>query len=149
MDKPTTILAVDPGAISAAYAVVEGGHASVADVPVVDKMVDAAEWARILNDLQPDAVIVESVGSMPKQGVSSTFRFGMGCGLLRGVILGAGFPLYLVTPGKWKKHFGLGPDKEKARALAIRMYPGTSGLSRKKDAGRAEALLMARWFMEN
>jgi hypothetical protein len=43
----------------------------------------------------------------------------------------------------------LGPDKEQARALALKLFPGLSQpLSRKRDAGRAEALLMAAWWLE-
>jgi crossover junction endodeoxyribonuclease RuvC len=54
-----------------------------------------------------------------------------------------------VAPGLWKRHFRLGPDKEDARALALKRFPGVAkNLSRKKDAGRAEALLMALWWQE-
>ena len=36
-------------------------------------------------------------------------------------------PTHLVSPRKRKTHFGLDADKEKSRALAIRLWPG-SGL---------------------
>ena len=71
----------------------------------------------------------------------------MGCGLIRGVLAGAGVPIISVTPAKWKKHFSLNSDAEKSRALAIRRFP-TAPLARKKDHGRAEALLMALWKLE-
>ena len=38
-------------------------------------------------------------------------------------------------------------DKEKSRAFAIKRFPRMS-FSRKKDAGRAEALLIALWHKE-
>ena len=146
------VLGVDPGAVSGAYALIavtSNGQAALADdIPVVDRQVDAAEWGRIVARLNPDVAVVEQVGSMPKQGVASTFKFGMGCGLIRGVLAGAGVPIISVTPAKWKKHFSLNSDAEKSRALAIRRFPGVTTLARKKDHGRAEALLLALWKLE-
>ena len=55
--------------------------------------------------------------------------------------------LHYVTPREWKRHFNLGPDKEQARALAIRLYPKLRGLHLKKHQGRAEALLLGRYFL--
>jgi Holliday junction resolvasome RuvABC endonuclease subunit len=146
------VLGVDPGAVSGAYALVVHIHNALVepiadDIPVVDRQVNAAEWSRIVASLKPDIAVVEQVGAMPKQGVSSTFKFGMGCGLIRGVLAGAGVPIISVTPAKWKKHFSLNSDAEKSRALAIRRFP-TASLARKKDHGRAEALLMALWKLE-
>jgi hypothetical protein len=52
-----------------------------------------------------------------------------------------------VTPTQWKRHHGLSADKEKARALAIQKWPEQyHRLERKKDANRAEALLIGDWF---
>ena len=141
------ILAVDPGSISAAYAFV-GSIITVGDVPVADKMVAAADWHRIVKQMDPDVCVFEKVGSMPKQGIASAFRFGLGTGLLRGVVAGLGIPVVEVVPTKWKKHFNLGADKERGRALALSRFPTVSGLDRKKDHGRADALLMILWYME-
>ena len=52
-------------------------------------------------------------------------------------------PTIHVSPGKWKKHFGLTSDKEKSRALAIATWPQSDHFRRKKDDGRAEAALTA------
>ena len=131
------VLGVDPGAVSGAYALVTQMPNSLApptvdDIPVVDRQVNAAEWARIVASLKPDVAVVEQVGSMPKQGVASTFKFGMGCGLIRGVLAGAGVPIISVTPAKWKKHFSLNSDAEKSRALAIRRFPGSAAWPARK-----------------
>lgn len=143
------ILGVDPGAVSGALGFIpHEGEPHVDDVPVVDKQVDGAALARTILRLDPDVIAIENVGSMPKQGVASTFKFGMGVGIIRGVVTALGIPYYLVAPQTWKKHFKLDSDKEKARAAAIRLYPNVAGLDRKKDAGRAEALLIARWYVE-
>jgi crossover junction endodeoxyribonuclease RuvC len=99
--------------------------------------------------MSPDLAIVERVAAMPKQGVASTFKFGASYGALLGVIGALGIPSVLVTPTKWKKHFALDAEKERARALALRMWPARSELfSRKKDHGRAEAALLARFGAE-
>ena len=144
------LMSIDPGAISGAYALfVDGVPPLVGDLPVADGQVDAAELARMIREVQPAAALVEFVRSMPKQGVASTFKFGMALGLIHGAILANGVPLHQVVPGTWKRHFKLtGTDKDAARALAIRLYPSVAGLHRKKDQGRADALLMGRWFLE-
>ena len=144
------ILGIDPGSVSAAYAVLDdaGDVRDVDDVPVVDRMVDATEFSRIVAWWEPREAIIELVSAMPKQGIASAFRFGLGCGLLRGVLLAHSIPLHQVSAAKWKKHFGLDSDAEKSRSLAIRYWPGCTKLARKKDHGRAEALLLARYHKE-
>jgi Holliday junction resolvasome RuvABC endonuclease subunit len=153
MNVPT-ILGIDPGAVSATLAVLDtnANRAFVDDVPVLDKQVNAAEFSRLIRRIKPTIAIIELVGSMPGQGVSSTFKFGMGCGLLRGVLATLEVPLVQVTPAKWKRALGLdrggsqADKKELARAFAIRTFPSVEGLGRKRDAGRAEALLLAYYW---
>ena len=98
---------------------------------------------QLLQVHSPNLCIIELVHAFPKQGVSSVWNFGMAFGMARGVISGAFIPTHLVSPTKWKKHFGLDSDKEKARALAISKWPECTHFSRKKDHGRAEAALLA------
>lgn len=143
-------MGIDPGAVSAAYAILLNGKpVSVDDVPVVDRMVDGVGWGQIVAQTATDIAIIEQVGTMPKQGVTSSFRFGMGVGLLRGAIHAAQVPLIQTPPTKWKRHYRLDSDKEKARALALRLFPSMGArLIRKKDHGRAEALLIANYLWE-
>jgi hypothetical protein len=143
------IIAIDPGAVSGAYAYFDDdGPPVVGDLPVADGQLDGAFLGQMVRGMDPDAAIVERVASMPKQGVVSTFKFGMAVGIIHGVLLSNGVPLHLVTPGTWKRHFKLtGTDKDAARALAIRLYPAVQGLHRKKDQGRADALLIGDWFL--
>jgi crossover junction endodeoxyribonuclease RuvC len=69
--------------------------------------------------------------------------------MVRGVIAAAGIPLHLVSPAKWKRAYGLDADKEKSRALALRLWPARADLfGRKRDHGRAEAALIARYGAE-
>jgi Holliday junction resolvasome RuvABC endonuclease subunit len=144
-------LSIDPGAISGAYALFFAGKpVKVGDLPVVDGQLDGAELGRMVAGMELEAAVVERVASMPKQGVASTFRFGMAVGIIHGVVLANEVPLHLVTPGTWKRYFRLtGTDKDAARALAIRLWPAMQGLSRKKDQGRADALLMGLYHLDH
>ena len=56
-----------------------------------------------------------------------------------------GTTVHLVAPRVWKKSLQLDSDKEKSLILARQLWP-TAPLTRKKDNGRAEALLMAYWW---
>lgn len=47
-----------------------------------------------------------------------------------------------VRPTVWKRALGLGKDKEASRLKAMQLFP-SADLRRKKDQGRAEALLLA------
>lgn len=88
--------------------------------------------------------IVENVHSMPKQGVSSSFLFGKGFGIWLGIISAYNIPLILVSPQSWKKTLGVTSDKNTSLEKARELFPTLAEqLKRKKDDGRAEALLIA------
>ena len=141
--------AIDPGSVHAAIAVFhDHTPVFVDDILTVNGMLDAAALAHAIRDMKVQHVVVENVHSMPKQGLSSTFKFGMGVGIIHGVAGALRLPLTLVTPSQWKGFHSLsGPDKEASRALAIRKWPEhNKHLDRKKDADRAEALLIGDWY---
>ena len=141
--------AIDPGSVNAAIAVFHD-HAPVFvdDLRTVNGMLDSTAFAHALQDMRVERLVVENVHAMPKQGVSSTFRFGMGYGIIHGVAGALRLPLTLVAPVQWKAFHSLrGPDKEASRARAIRKWPEHNRhLDRKKDANRAEALLIGDWY---
>lgn len=151
MSAPETcILGIDPGA-SGAIAFLFPSRPDligVEDVPLAAGLIDAATLARRIRQMAPTLAMIEQVGPMPKQGVSSTFKFGAAYGAVQGVVAALEIPVHFVTPGRWKKHFRLSADKEEARALAIRFWPGSQHFERKKDHGRAEAALIARFGAE-
>src|SRR5690606_16808140 len=110
---------------------------------------NAAALAGLLHEAAPvlkmPHAYVERVSAMPGQGVSSMFNFGMGYGVIQGVLASLGIPYTLVTPQTWKKRAGLaGKDKDNARTLAQQLCP-EAPLGRKKDIGRADAILIARF----
>uniref|UniRef100_A0A7S3QXA2 Uncharacterized protein n=1 Tax=Dunaliella tertiolecta TaxID=3047 RepID=A0A7S3QXA2_DUNTE len=70
-------------------------------------------------------------------------------GVWYGLLSMAGFQTATVNVMHWKGDLGLkGLDKDDSRLLARQLIPSkTSVLERKKDHGRAEALLIAAWAM--
>lgn len=144
------ILGIDPG-LSGAFAILDDGKLThVADLPTMgegaSRMLDSGALADALKPLTFDLAVIERVGAMPGQGVSSMFRFGQAVGQAVGVIHTLGIPLKWASPGAWKRAMGLSSDKERARALAIETFPSLRAqFARKKDHGRAEAALMALW----
>ncbi|MEP3670781.1 MAG: hypothetical protein ABJN42_29130 [Roseibium sp.] len=101
---------------------------------------------------EADMAIVEEVGAMKEQGVSSMFTFGLCVGSILGALSACDKPIALVMPQEWKKATrlsGMGRDNAKiaARHYAKELWPATASLMNvKKNHGMAEAALMARWF---
>ena len=91
--------------------------------------------------------IIEAVAARPGQGVSSMFRLGESVGVVLGVLGALQVPMRWVTPQRWKKAAGIvGKDKDAARSLAIQLHPEVADmLTRRKDCGRADSILIARF----
>jgi hypothetical protein len=141
------VMGVDPG-VTGGLAFVSNSMIEAFDIPVVAGEVDVDELVRIVRRFGPALAVVERAGAMPKQGVASTFKYGVAYGALRATLVACNVPTHLIAATKWKKAYLLDRDKEKARALAIRFWPGCGLFARKKDHGRAEAALLAKYGMD-
>ena len=79
----------------------------------------------------------------------TAFVQGYNFGLWKGVLASAGLDVRVVKPQAWKYALGLAhkkSTKDESRAMAGRVFPSTrEQLRRKKDHGRAEALLIAAY----
>ena len=145
------IVGIDPG-ISGAVAWVsdDGFLLSAMDMPTLEvngKMkVNPHILASDLSFRKPKIVVIEDVGAMPGQGVTSMFNFGYSAGILAGVCAGLGIPTVFYRPAVWKRQAGVPTDKGAARLHAQRFWPGSRAFDRVKDHGRAEAALLARWY---
>jgi hypothetical protein len=147
------IVSVDPGIRGAAAALCpKRGFVDVIDLPTMPagnkREINSIEFHNWLRIIKPHRIVIENVHSMPKQGVASTFRFGMAFGTLKATCKAwIGPDLELVDPTVWHAYFQLpGDDKEAARQLALKLFPETSHyLARKKDHNRAESELIAWW----
>lgn len=141
------VVGVDPG-LTGALALLAGDHlAYIADMPVVDGIVDCytltdilAGWGRV------DRAIVETQQAMPKQGVASTFKTGANYGRILGVLAALERPVMHVSPSAWTRGLHVGSDKHTHRRRAMDEWPNHAHMfARTRDDGRADAALIALW----
>lgn len=103
----------------------------------------------ILAEHQVRLAAIEKVHSMPKQGIASSFKFGMNFGGWQWALCALQVPYVLVTPQQWQKQLldaGTGETKARSLSMARRLFPSVD-LSKKADDGKADALHLARWAM--
>jgi len=135
------IIGIDPGAKGAIAERFVDNAGYIHDMPMLGKEVNGAALAEIFEGA--NHIYIEQVNSFG-MGRTSAFNFGQGMGVIKGVIATMKIPYTMVTPMKWKKHFGLNRDKDASRLLATRLFPNLADqFKRKKDDGRAEAALIA------
>ena len=117
------ILAIDPGQKGALA--VQGIFIEAIPMPLGGKEIDYPTVADMIRDWQPDLAVIEKVGSMPGQGVASTFTFGMGYGALFGILAALKIPTERVAPQTWKASVLKGTPKDKRAAIDYcrRVYP--------------------------
>jgi len=154
-DSATTVAAIDPG-LGGGVAVVrqEGARielVTLADMPVMQitgkTIVDGRKLYELLFGLVPDTVILESVSARPGQGVTSMFSFGRALGAAEAAAQITGAAIHRVTPQQWQRQIGAAGVAD-PRGRAIELCPGARlFLTRKRDIGRADALLMALWWV--
>ena len=145
---PAVILGVDPGKTGAIAAVdaTTGVLVWVEDMP---HDVNGALIRELLLNEHAIGAWVEQVHAMPRQGVSSTFAFGVAYGKVLGALTALLVPVHHVTPATWKKAMRVTADKGTSRTRAVDLFPTHAGtFARVKDDGRAEAALIARYGWE-
>ena len=127
MESPNLFIGIDPGksggicATNGTLSVCSKCPGTIADmVAVTNAMLDI--------DTHP-LCIIESVHSMPGQGVASTFTFGYNYGNWIGMLAALKVPYIQVTPSKWMNHYGTTRPKDKTarknhlKHLAQQRYP--------------------------
>ena len=157
------IIAIDPGISGSICFFKDGKILEVIEMPTMTegkKNKKQVNGAQIYNEIstkirgiekQNLRVIIEQVSAMPGQGVTSMFNFGQSFGILKGICSAMQLPMYFVRPAKWKKYFGLlNSEKDASRTKAIEMFPYFSSyLSKKKDANKADAILIGKYFLDH
>lgn len=150
-------IGVDPGLAGAiAFYDPAADSVEVEDMPVYQidrggkakREIDFYKLAAIIDDASTSnalkAAVVERVGAMPKQGVSSTFSFGTSYGLVLGVLAAHFIPIDRVPTMQWRNGLRVPAGKDGSRSKASQLFPRQAKLfQRVKDDGRAEAVLMA------
>ena len=156
------IIGIDPGITGSLCFFGDGEIIDVVEMPNMPegkknkRQVNGAQiyyeiFSRIKDlDKKNIKVIIEQVSAMPGQGVTSMFNFGQSFGVLKGICAAMQLPVYFVRPAKWKKYFNLiNSEKDASRTKAIQIFPYISSqLSKKKDANKADAILLASFFFE-
>ena len=143
------ILGIDPGLTGALVILDNKNPIEWMRMPVYmvgkSNRVNAAALAAFINDVGVDSAVIEQVGAMPGQGVTSMFTFGHACGTIMGVLGAIGIPHSLVTPQAWKKQAGIiGKDKDASRSRALQLWPHWRSLDKKGEGqAMADAALMA------
>ena len=156
------IIGIDPG-ITGSICFFEDGKVidliEMPNMPDGKKQKKQVNGAQIYNEIflrtknvekENIKVVIEHVSAMPGQGVTSMFNFGQSFGVLKGICSAMQLSMHFVRPIKWKKYFNLiNAEKDASRTKAIEIFPYISNqLSRKKDANKADAALIASFFYE-
>jgi crossover junction endodeoxyribonuclease RuvC len=107
----TYFIGIDPGKGGAVGILDENSNPSVFDTPTYKNKKtgkDVYDLPAMAQILRPYAgkdvkIVLEAVHSMPGQGVSSSFNFGEGLGIWKGIIAAFAFKVNMTTPQTWKK----------------------------------------------
>lgn len=167
------ILAIDPGTTGAMALFHDDRLEMVRRLPIVSREVvrkrrgksvkgtansldvkALAEFARHAAQACPGASLVGVIeyqqGRGPEKERGGSAQMGTLMrlfGQCEGVLIGRGWDVVNVPPASWKRHFRLGRDKDKARAIAGERWPALD-LRTKKSADIAEACLLGAWWLE-
>lgn len=148
--EPTTVVAgIDPGTNGAAAVIDTLTRRTVHTYSWDAKHpLDVHQLSLWLQGYDVEEVAIEKAQSMPGQGVSSTFKYGVSYGKLLGMLELMGVGVVEISPQKWKRHHDLiGADKAASRDKACELFPGCrEQFDRVKDTHRAEASLIANWL---
>ncbi|KAI6685427.1 hypothetical protein NL676_031340 [Syzygium grande] len=157
------VIGIDPdlsGALALLKSDESGFSAQVFDCPAVPVLVgkrtrrrlDPKSIVQLLRSLDAPigtkAYIEQSI-PFPNDGKQGWWSGGFGYGLWIGTLVSSGFSVVPVASSLWKNVFelsGSGSTKDDSRRVASSLFPSLDDqLKRKKDHGRAEALLIAAY----
>lgn len=143
-------IGIDPGAAGGVCVLDESG-----EVKLIANMAKITEpdLVQHLGGIAPKVAIatLEKVGAMPKQGLSSTFKFGRNVGMMEGLLMGVGIPYEMVTPQTWQKSLGVTrtsagesktEHKRKLKEKAQKLFPRHA---KHITNNTADAILMAEF----
>lgn len=103
----------------------------------------------IIDNLDPDVIVIERVTSSPRAGVSSTGIFLQGFGILIGCC--AGYRVEFIRPQIWKSAAGLSGKLAKIASVdkAVLKHPECEAMVRdhKNSIDRADAILIGHAFL--
>jgi len=154
MGNSELFIGIDPGQAGGIAFICTGGGGFYSAIPMPETRLQLYTvlkmWADGYGNGLPIMAIIESVHSMPKQGVASTFKFGKGYGEVLGICTALGFKILEPTPQAWKKIMLAGTDKGKDASIQVaeNLFPQVQLVQprcRKAHDGAAEAILLAEY----
>lgn len=137
----------------------QGKLISMHIMPMIGKEYDIQEIKNLLSDPSEEIVhlAIENVHAIQgRTGNSSNFSFGLGKGILMGMVAGLNIPYTLVNPKTWQKIAWEGvskqaDNKKTSLVAAKRLFPEESFLaterSRVPHDGIVDGVLMAYYIM--
>ena len=133
-------IGIDPGKSGALVVITPDGIDLIQSSKATEH--DVGQWLAEVDASGPCFAMLEQVHSMPKQGVSSTFKFGQSFGFLRGLLVAHQVPFEMVTPQKWQKELSCrsGGDKNVTKQKAQELFPAY-----KWTHATADAVLLAEY----
>ena len=138
-------IGIDPG-VSGGVCIIEGLGYTVCRCP--DTVGDMAEVLRPYRERKDALVTIESVHSMPGQGVASTFKFGKNFGEWLGILATLKILYNLVTPYKWMKFYGSYPKEKTLRKTHFKNLAQQRAPLLKVTLSTADAILIANQTKE-
>jgi crossover junction endodeoxyribonuclease RuvC len=149
------ILGIDPG-LDGALVVLDGRTLRVLAQTLtrelcadgyVPELMDA-RVSELCSEHAVTTAVIERVSARPGEGVVSSFRFGVGWGLWRGIIAGRCSRVLEPTPQRWQRIVlrdipGEGKARSIARAAALPGLELVGGRRRKPHDGLADAACLA------
>lgn len=151
------VMGIDPGLTGALAVFNTDGSIRCESLPVMQNA-KAAEKGRNRQHLNPQGLafalrpymghrcmVYLEYTQAGMKGALANYSLGHSSGVIMGVLASLGLPYELVRPQEWKAAFQLLKQKKDAsRTVAQQLFPHVD-LSKVKDEGRAEALLIAEW----
>ena len=133
-------MGIDPG-YSGAIVVIDHSGQFIDSVRLSETEHDISDFIDEYSE-HVQAAVLEKVSAMPRQGVSSTFKFGTSYGFCRGLLVCHRVRFEVVTPGTWQRALGClsKGDKNVTKAAAQRLFPGE-----KVVHATADAMLLAEF----
>lgn len=157
------IIGIDPG-LDGAVGVLwpTGKFYSVIDTPTITIQKSNGKEKReynlplmlnIIKDGAGDVAALEVGHPRPGEGTVSAYSIGRSVALWEAFLVSQGIPYTKCYPHVWKKKMMNGmstKDKGSSVLRAVQLFPeAAESLKRKKDHGRAEALLLAKYLLES
>lgn len=144
------VLGIDPGK-SGAFAVLDRRTKKIISVLKSANVNggDIADWIHEIQNAKRCQIVyaaIERVNAMPKQGVASSFNFGLNYGRSLGILDALRIPYDLVSPQTWQKELKCltKGDKNITKDKARRIWP-----SYQVTHADADALLIALWAINS